>query len=107
MMPSDGTGGAVPGADGHESVLAESPGSDAGWWATSGPRIRINSLDLVRSLGYHAGGSRRTTAMRFRVSITGLMASVLFAGVGFAALTNPSETWAIALFTPTVGALTV
>ena len=41
--------------------------------------------------------------MRLRFSIMGLMALVLFVAVGFAALRNPTELWAYALFTLALG----
>ena len=44
-------------------------------------------------------------AMRF--SIAGLMGVVLFAAIGFAALRNPSETWAGIVLLATLGALGV
>jgi uncharacterized membrane protein YtjA (UPF0391 family) len=40
--------------------------------------------------------------MRFRVSIAALMAAVLVAAIGFAALTNPSAWWSSILFTLTL-----
>ena len=45
--------------------------------------------------------------MRLRFSIMGLMALVLTVAIGFAALRNPSELWASALFTLAVGLLCV
>ena len=43
--------------------------------------------------------------MRPRVSIGGLMATVLIIGLGLAALSNPTIWWASGLYTVTVGLL--